>query len=251
ARAIAGIVAARRGSGAQEELLERARGELGDVPEGSRHATVRVALVEAAWLRGDRSAAVAAVREAIESPTGSRFARPAGEMALWAARLGLEAPAPGAPEPVRLELAGDWRGAVRAWNELEAPYEAALAALPGDERAARVALATLRRLGATAAAAAFARERAAAGERAPRGPRRSTLAHPAGLTRREQEVLDRLATGATNREIAGAMHLSERTVDHHVSAILRKFDVPNRLAATARARALGLLAQDGHSSLPR
>jgi DNA-binding NarL/FixJ family response regulator len=95
---------------------------------------------------------------------------------------------------------------------------------------------------------AFARERAAMGVRAPRGPRRSTRAHPAGLTPREQEVLERLATGASNPTIAVALHLSERTVAHHVSAILRKLGVATRLAAIEHARALGLLAEDRQPS---
>jgi DNA-binding NarL/FixJ family response regulator len=143
------------------------------------------------------------------------------------------------------ELEGDWHRAVREWHELQAPYEAALAALPGDDRAAREALAALHRLGAAGAVRAFTRERARPGRRALRGPRRSTAVHPAGLTRREQDVLDRLAGGATNPAIAAALHLSERTVAHHVSAILRKLDAPTRLAAVERARARGLLSQDG------
>jgi DNA-binding NarL/FixJ family response regulator len=58
-------------------------------------------------------------------------------------------------------------------------------------------------------------------------------------------VLERLASGATNPAIAAALHLSERTVAHHVSAILRKLAAPTRLAAVERARARGLLRQDG------
>ncbi|MGH2893808.1 MAG: response regulator transcription factor, partial [Solirubrobacteraceae bacterium] len=81
--------------------------------------------------------------------------------------------------------------------------------------------------------------------RVPRGPRRSTRAHPAGLTQREQDVLGRLATGATNPAIAAALHLSERTVAHHVSAILAKLGAPTRLAAVEQARARGLLPKDG------
>jgi len=135
----------------------------------------------------------------------------------------------------------DWRAAIRAWSALDAPYEAALAALAGDERAARGAIATLKRLGASAAARAFARERAACGGVALRGPRRSTLANELGLTRREQEVLSVLAGGATNPEIAAALHLSERTVAHHVSAILSKLGAPTRTAAVAAARDAGLL----------
>jgi DNA-binding NarL/FixJ family response regulator len=151
---------------------------------------------------------------------------------------------------VRLELAGDWRGAVRAWRALDCPYDAALAALPGDSAAAREAAAALQRLGATAAARAFARERAAGGRSAPRGPRRSTLADPAGLTVREREVLAHLAGGATNPAIAAALHLSERTVAHHVSSVLGKLGTPTRTAAAAEARRRGLLAEDGQARRP-
>ena len=138
-----------------------------------------MAQVEAAWLEGDRVCAVERIQAARESGATTRFARSGGELALWASRYGepFEIPA-GAPAPVLLELAGDWRGAIGAWRDLGAPYEASLAALPGDDRAARVALATLHKLGAKAAARAFARERAARGARPSRGPRRSTLDNP-------------------------------------------------------------------------
>jgi len=107
-------------------------------------------------------------------------------------------------------------------------------------------MASLHRLGATATARAFAREREARGAVSLRGPRRSTLANPAGLTRREQDVLRALAGGATNPQIASALHLSERTVAHHVSAILSKLGVSTRTAAVEAARATGLLrGQDG------
>jgi DNA-binding CsgD family transcriptional regulator len=249
---IGGLAAARRGSEGAEEALERAWSELRGLPESSRRATLRAALVEAAWLRGDRSAALALLRDAGRTRARTRFARPAAELAVWAQRFGLEpALSQNPPEPLRLELAGDWRGAIAAWRGLEAPYEAALAALPGDDRAARAALADLRRLGADAAAPAFARHRAASGATVPRGPRRSTLAHPAGLTRREQEVLEVLAGGSTNAAIAAQLHLSERTVAHHVSAVLRKLEASSRLEAVQRARGMGLLAQVGQPELQR
>jgi DNA-binding CsgD family transcriptional regulator len=160
-------------------------------------------------------------------------------------------PPAGAPVPVLLELDGDWRAANRAWRELGAPYEAALATLPGDDRATREALATLHGLGASAAVRAFGRSRASRGATQTRGPRRSTLANPAGLTRREQEVLEALATGASNAAIAGALHLSERTVAHHVSAILGKLGARNRHLAVEQARDQGLLAQDRQAIRPR
>jgi DNA-binding NarL/FixJ family response regulator len=61
------------------------------------------------------------------------------------------------------------------------------------------------------------------------------------LTAREREVLDLLAEGATNREIAGRVHLSPHTVKEHVSSLYRKLDVRNRAEAVHRAQRLGLL----------
>jgi DNA-binding CsgD family transcriptional regulator len=58
------------------------------------------------------------------------------------------------------------------------------------------------------------------------------------LTPREREVLDQLATGATNKTIAGALVISEKTVSVHVSNVLAKLQVENRGAAAVLARDL-------------
>jgi DNA-binding CsgD family transcriptional regulator len=58
---------------------------------------------------------------------------------------------------------------------------------------------------------------------------------PAGLTRREREVLKLVAEGKTNKSVAAELGLSERTVDRHVSNIFDKLGVPSRTAATACA----------------
>jgi DNA-binding NarL/FixJ family response regulator len=55
------------------------------------------------------------------------------------------------------------------------------------------------------------------------------------LTARELHVLRLISTGRTNKEIAGELCLSERTIDRHVSNILGKLDVPSRVAATTYA----------------
>lgn len=64
----------------------------------------------------------------------------------------------------------------------------------------------------------------------------------AALSPREREVLDLVARGATNREIAAALHLSPHTIKEHTSALYRKLEVRNRAEAVQRAQRVGLLA---------
>jgi DNA-binding CsgD family transcriptional regulator len=128
------------------------------------------------------------------------------------------------------------------WERLEAPYESARArvliglacrALDDEETAALewgAARSVFERLGARPDLAQL--DEVAT----PRAPRR---AHP--LTTRELDVLRRIAAGSTNKSIAAALGLSERTVDRHVSNIFSKLDVPTRAAAIAYAYEHSLL----------
>jgi len=74
----------------------------------------------------------------------------------------------------------------------------------------------------------------------PRGPQPATRENPAGLTARQLEILGLLTRGLTNAEIAARLVLSVRTVDHHVSAVLRKLGASTRREAAAAAAELGL-----------
>jgi DNA-binding NarL/FixJ family response regulator len=65
--------------------------------------------------------------------------------------------------------------------------------------------------------------------------------HPAGLTAREVEVLRLVAQGATNRQIAATLHISDRTVNTHLTNILNKIGCENRTAAAAFALQNGLV----------
>jgi DNA-binding NarL/FixJ family response regulator len=60
------------------------------------------------------------------------------------------------------------------------------------------------------------------------------------LSPREREVLDLIAGGATNHEIAERLHLSAYTVKEHTSTLYRKLEVRNRAEAVRRAERLGL-----------
>ena len=130
---------------------------------------------------------------------------------------------------------------------LGCPYEGALAlalAGAGDDGALRRAFEDLQSLGARPAAAIVGRRLRERGVRGlPRGPRASTRDNPAGLTAREVEVLDLVGQGLRNADIAARLFLSEKTVGHHVSAILRKLGVRTRGEAAAEAQRLGIASQ--------
>ncbi len=61
------------------------------------------------------------------------------------------------------------------------------------------------------------------------------------VTEREREVLDLIAAGSTNREIAEQLYLSPHTVKEHTSALYRKLHARNRAEAVQRAQRVGLL----------
>ena len=240
---VLGTIQGRRGQDGAWALLDRALGFAEGTGEPPWIASVRAARAELRWLEGRPDLAVTEARAGYDIALGRADPWTFGSLAIWLPRLGAPPdPPPDLPEPYTLEIAGDHRSAAAAWERIGRPYDAALAWLGScDETGLRGALAALDNLGARAAAATARRRMKDLGISAvPRGPRPATRAAPAGLTPREQEVLILLAEGLPDREISQRLFISERTVHHHVSAVLSKIGVTSRTAAASEAVQLGI-----------
>ena len=118
-----------------------------------------------------------------------------------------------------------------AQAQLELARAMAPTAPDGAVAEARLALAAFRRIGADRDADAAAELLRSLGVRAARASGQGAD----GLTRREAEVLELLAAGLSNPEIARRLFLSRKTVQHHVAHILAKLDVSTRAEAAAYA----------------
>jgi DNA-binding CsgD family transcriptional regulator/tetratricopeptide (TPR) repeat protein len=235
------------------EMLEAA-----DSPRASAYAAVIGA-------RRDADAAVAARRNRDEALEREALARVDRFVKLT--RQSLERPGP--PDGWKREVAvllsqceaeqhraadvhdpGSWAAATAGWDAMAMPYHAAytrfrqaecIVAADGDRESARspleVAHLTASALGAEPLRAAI--------ESLARRARIKIAAvdidtTPHGLTAREIDVLEVMSTGATNRQIAETLFISEKTASVHVSNILRKLGASTRGEAVAAARRQGI-----------
>ena len=154
-----------------------------------------------------------------------------------------------------------WATAVEAWLTLDRPYAAAyaayrsaeaLAARRGPRAPAQASLFQAARLADELGAAPLQKRiqalaRAARMDWAPKEAPANGPVEPSAeteplsdLTDRERQVLALMAAGLTNREIARELFISQKTAGVHVSHILVKLRVPNRVMAAAAAHRLGL-----------
>jgi DNA-binding CsgD family transcriptional regulator len=253
----------------QQAEVHRLRGEFGAAEDAYREASrcglepqPGMALMRLA--QGDQDAATAAIKRAVgeaqDPPKRARLLSACVEIMLAAGEMEAAREACLELESIAADYGGSMLGAIAAqargavdlgegksalvslrrawegWRELEVPYEAArvrvLMALAcrelGDDDTAELELSSARgafdRLGA-------APDLAHVDTLLSRAPRGGAY----GLTPRELQVLRLVAAGDTNKAIAAALVVSERTVDRHVSNIFSKLRVSSRSAATAYA----------------
>jgi DNA-binding CsgD family transcriptional regulator len=231
------LVHARRAQRSVADLLDEAltAAEPNDL---FRLGVVWAARAEAAWLAGDDETARAEARTGLAAATPEADPWVVGHLRRWAHLAGApveDAPVADTVSPYRFEIAGDWQSAAAEWMQRGCAYDAAIAQLGGDVGAVQAALATFRKLGARAAARRARHRLAQLRGRTPYTRRADTLADRDGLTRREREVLELIASGHTDAQIAAALHISPKTAGTHVSSILSKLGVDNRIQAAAQA----------------
>ena len=114
--------------------------------------------------------------------------------------------------------------------------------MEGNDDDKRKALGMIQQLGASAVYEKLKLEMRRSGiKNIPRGLRRTTQSNPEFLTDRELDVLRLLPEGLHNKEIAGRLFISAKTVDHHISSILYKLEVNSRTKAVHEASRLGIL----------
>jgi len=242
---VLGQLRARRGDPDPLVALDEALQLAEQTGELQRLGPVAAARAEARWLAAEDGSVAGETDVALAMAVALADPWLTGELEAWRRRAGIPPgrAASATAEPYRLQRQGDWRGAARRWAELGCPYEAALARTDsGDEAQMREGLAQLRQLGAWPAARRVARELRQRGVLdVGVGPRSATRRNPAGLTPREVQVLGLIADGLRNSEIAARLFLSEKTVDHHVSSVLRKLGVQTRGQAAEHAVGEGII----------
>lgn len=222
-----GLALLRLAQGKGESALLSLRRALGETAAPFLRVRLLPALVEVAIATEDLGAADEAVRELDDAAArlDSVYAR------------AIAGTASGALALVRgrhQEALAGLRAALSDWAQLDAPYEVARCRVLLARACQEVGDLETARLEVEAARSLF-HELGARRDLAVLDGSRARPSAPAGLTPREVEVLRLVARGASNREVAAELVLSEKTVARHVANIFVKIRVSSRAAATAFA----------------
>ena len=240
ARGALGRVRVRRGDPGGVDLL-KGIAEQQDEYEIQHVWSPICGLAESHWLRGDNPSALGNLERAFERAldTDSEWAR--GEVGYWMWKAGvIDSPPDNSARPFRLQMEGNWLEAANEWRSFGCPYETGLSlSESGDPEAILESLEIFDSLAAKPIGDRIRADLRDLGvDSIPRAPSSSTMRNPAGLTNRQLQVLDLVGRGMSNGEIADALYISKKTVEHHVSAVFSKLGVGTREEAAHRATEL-------------
>lgn len=205
---------------------------------------VLMGMAERAWLTGSDTLAADAL-SGLDRINASCFSRwTAAEYEFWQKLLGRNVAGPRSASDTAFGFAlrDDFSASGIEFARLGANYFANLCfGLADTPQTVTAGLSALHRQGAKAAIARLTELLESRGltrddVTLPRGPYRAARENPFGLTAKEMTVLEHLAEGLSNAEIADEMSRSQRTIEHHVSAILQKLEAENRMAVLLKLR---------------
>ncbi|MDO6709748.1 AAA family ATPase [Aliiglaciecola sp. 2_MG-2023] len=242
----------RLGVANSHELLNQALKDAQSTNENQYIIPARLGLIEYQWLNADNTTCIEEAKKHIdwlnELPPGVLNQWQSGELFFWSKLLQYEIPnvrQDSISKPYQLQLAGNDEAAYSAWQTLGMPFNAAICLLSIQGQRRQSSFVNAWQLFEKMQAKALQQKvrNIAASEgfadilpKLRRGPYSKTRKHPIGLTNKEQQVLKLLVTGASNLEIANTLSRSYRTIENHVSSILSKLNVENRVEAMLRVQ---------------
>ncbi len=199
---------------------------------------IKTTLAEAFWLQNKLDKVIDEVESVYDKIKNRDNPFAISELAYWLWKAGRLSEIPkNIIEPYILQIKGDWKSAAKLWEQLNCPYEQAMALSEGNEAAMKSAVEIFDRLGASATSSFIKQKMRESGIKSiPKGPRKTTRENIAGLTNRQLEILNLLEQGLSNIEIGNKLYISPKTVEHHITAILSKLNIHSRHVAAAFAR---------------
>nr|WP_136252323.1 AAA family ATPase [Ningiella ruwaisensis] len=240
-----------------EKLLIQAHNNAMAIDEPQYFIPTRLAIIEWAWLNQQHEYAAQYIKDLFKLAPSIMNSWQLGELLAWAYFMGLDIPEgfeennlrKNLPAAYQAELADDAELAFDRWQSLGMPFNAALALLKGLIRQtlvpnAEICMRLSALLNSMHAKAGLIRLKQHAQfkdyyhllPKEKRGPYAKSRQHPIGLTAKEQAVLKLIVAGNSNQEIANALSRSQRTIENHVSSILAKMQVENRVEVMLRVQ---------------
>jgi DNA-binding CsgD family transcriptional regulator/tetratricopeptide (TPR) repeat protein len=243
---VLGTLLTRRGDPRATEFVDRCWLLSAHNSEPQNVLPAAAAVAEHLWTTGQRRNDLIEELGAALAAAGSVLPWRRAWLTYWLWRLEAVPPAAGALPPYGAMMTGRCAEAASWFAERRRPFEQALALSQGTRAERCRALGLLEEVGACATADRVRAVSRGEGMTLPRGRDRRTRANAAGLTPRQEEVLQLLAEGCTNARIADELFLSLRTVENHVASILARLGAVDRAEAVGIARDRGLLGEPGH-----